>query len=630
MAKITEKEAKRLGFDTTNHIGGFPIEVRMLFVARYRNNSKINADVIDNIDFENPGAADELKKYLLDRTLMVCKKYIERFKSEDDQEKVDYLRDCVQNKGMYFLSEADIDAELGKIKMNQKDPNKVKVKVKDLRQVNEVGLHEKRIRVSEFINNHNPNIENIPEALLEWKDALIKELNYKINNEYMGKHAILSYPELEVFYCMKLHDLYKQGELDDNLIMGYIDEVKNSTDELRCSNIRKLSNRMYTIMDRSFKERGENGLSIELDKISLLFEDSKKTINYKWRALIDERRNEINKQNSDVAKADYVGKHMKPRDKGVLEGANALGMNDDEPEAPVLRKAKSLRKEEIGVEEETGIDVDEIINKLDFYLENDKETTSMFAEKILNPKTSVKKVAFLADDMYRQTIGDKPREKNNKKRLAKKFEITYLYNTKIDKLNELRNEYLKAVDKGDNRAIGRAEKKLEKEWLEFKNYANAKNKDGISNRHTALVFAGKLQAVNIADTMLEGKKIDGKKHKRHEIFNVIDKSDNSIAQEYMRYTVNYEKDEDKPLKRIGWAIKLFFNNLDEFSNKVRNFSLLGEIGALDYAKYKRVGAPTLDVRKARYISSEIFNGYDITKDEIDNIVKKRDRNEIER
>ncbi len=640
MARLTEKEVKALGFDTTNHIGGFPIDVRMLFVGRYKCNGRLSAAVIDRNNFEDPNAANELKKYLMDKTLIICKKYMERF-SEGDQEKVDYLRDCVQNRQMYFLSEADIDNQFKRSKFNPKN------QTKDNSEVSNVGIKvvpkvsEKRERVSGFINNHNPNVKEMPKPVLEWSDALSKEIKNKLNYDYAGKHEKMEYPSLEAFYCRKLYELYNKAKLDYGLIKNYVDEVNDSNADEKCANVRKLSNRMYTIMSRAFKENGEPGLSIELDRVTLLLDTAKKTVTKKWRELIEERKNKEVKQEKFATRAEYVGKHMKSRDRLALEGLNALSEEPEEqkePIEPVLRKAESLRKEELAEEvekPEEEIDVVDVISKFDLLKQDDVDKTSTFAKKVvLNSKASYSEVAENAEMLYRQAVGEKPLAKENKEQLAKKFDIAYKYKTQFEKLNEIKKEYEKAVESKDNKAIAIAKSKFNYNWERFNKFANAKNSDGISNRHTALLLTGRLQAVYLADRMLEGKKVDGKKYKTHEIFNVVNKRDKEVAQEYMNYTVNYEKDKHKPLKRLGWTISALFGSKDrlyQFQEDVRQDTLLGKLGALEYkGKEDYICSPQLDIHKALFISNKIFRGFSISKEEILDIAKKRERNEIER
>ena len=153
MAKITEKEAKKLGFETTNHIGGFPMDVRMLFVWRYTCKERLDAAIIDGMEFKDPGAAEELKKYLMDITLKMCKKYMERF-VDGDQGKFYYLKDCVKNKQMYFLSEADIEKQFEEFNPEYQYQDDVEENNVVLKVVPKVV--EKKDHVSSFINNHNP------------------------------------------------------------------------------------------------------------------------------------------------------------------------------------------------------------------------------------------------------------------------------------------------------------------------------------------------------------------------------------------------------------------------------------------------------------------------------------------
>ncbi len=628
MARLTEKEVKALGFDTTNHIGGFPIDVRMLFVGRYNCNGRLSAAVIDRNNFKDPDAAKELKKYLLDKTLIICKKYIERF-GKGDQEKVDYLRDCVQNRQMYFLSEADIDNQFKRSKFNPKN------QTKDNSEVSNVGIKvvpkvsEKKERVSSFINNHNPNVKDIPESVLEWQDAEKSEIQLRLNYDYIGKHEKMSYPSLEAFYCKKLFNLYNKGHLDPDLIEDYVEELNTSEGEQKLLCLRKLTKRMYTIMDKSFRDGKAPGLSIELDRETLLFDTAKKVVTRKWREIIEERKNKEAKQEKYATKAEYVGKHMKSRDRLVLEGLNVLS---EEPEEPVLRKAESLIKEESAERE---INIEDFISKFKSLKQEDEERVSSFAQKIiLNPKASGASVARNADILYRQAVGENPLAKENKNKVANRFNISYEYKTAFDKLNEIKKEYDRAVESKDGRAIAIAKSNFELKWKEFDEYANTKGNDGVSNRDIAINQIGRLQAVYLADRMLEGKKVDGKKYKSHEVFNIIDKKDKDVAKDYMKYTVNYEKNKHRPLKRLVWTLSALFgsnNSLYDFQEDVRQDSLLGKLGVLEYkGKNDHICSPQLDVHKAKYINNKIFRGFDITKEEILNIVKKRERNEIER
>ena len=491
-------------------------------------------------------------------------------------------------------------------------------------------------------------------TLNQWRAARKLELKDKLNMEFKGKHAIISFPELEVTLAEQLYSLYEKAHLRDESVDNLLNQILSldlKKKKKRVVLIQELNSRLKDVITPVLFD--DIKLKEQYDYIVALYDAAKGSIMVEWRAACNDRKKGIEKQQKEQRHKDqigtdnYLGKHskvflaLKEAERQSEEQARKARKNDElaaRKKQEAIRRdteneaqTKSDRRERLE-EVPSEVNMEELkkhlaaVDRLTAFT-NDK--INYFVDQdIFNPKKSRKHIAKIADTYSKDLTHFGARSFKERLKLSSQY---FNYVSKIENCKKKIEKALKAndmntVSEQSNLLINKLTPQLE---------AFAKGEEGRWRIERICEFVGKMKTVNIADRMLLGSKIGKKEYKPHILFNPLDGVPQKDIDDFFAYTQDFEENKRSPIKRAWWYLRTklgLSNRIINLQNYLIEHSTFGSECYLDYGykheKFKEF-APAVDIKSAINIS-RIVNR-DIDEKEIKDIIQKRkqyDRDKI--